>query len=118
MLEINWNSMEPDKALRKDGKSNVRNDSFYEYSPKYEETLQQAIEDKFLTPSKFALEVEKIVAEEKCNYIDAIVHYCEVNGIEVDSITKLVSKPLKERLKYDAINLNFMKKTSKAKLPL
>jgi hypothetical protein len=110
--------MEPNKAIRKDGKSNVRNDSFYEYSPRYEETLEQAIEDKFLTPSKFALEVEKIVAEEKCNYIDAIVHYCEVNNIEVDSITKLISKPLKERLKYDAINLNFMKKTSKAKLPL
>ena len=80
--------------------------------------LEQAIEDKFLTPSKFALEVEKIVAEEKCNYIDAICHYCEINKIEVDSITKLVSKPLKERLKYDAINLNFMKKTSRAKLPL
>jgi len=110
--------MEPDKTLRKDGKSNVRNDSFYEYSPKYEETLQQAIEDKFLTPSKFSLEIEKIVAEENMNYIDAICHYCEINKIEVDSITKLVSKPLKERLKYDAINLNFMKKTSRAKLPL
>ena len=80
--------------------------------------LEQAIEDKFLTPSKFSLEIEKIVAEEGMNYIDAICHYCEINGIEVDSITKLISKPLKERLKYDAINLNFMKKTSKAKLPL
>ena len=40
------------------------------------------------------------------------------NGIEIESVTKLISKPLKERLKYDAINLNFMKKISKAKLPL
>jgi len=80
--------------------------------------LEQAIEDKFLTPSKFSLEIEKIVAEEGMNYIDAICHYCEINGIEVDSVTKLISKPLKERLKYDAINLNFMKKTSRAKLPL
>ena len=80
--------------------------------------LEQAIEDKFLTPSKFSLEIEKIVADENMNYIDAIVHYCEINKIEVDSVTKLVSKPLKERLKYDAINLNFMKKTSRAKLPL
>ena len=71
-----------------------------------------------MTPSKFAIEIEKIVSNEKLNYIDAIVHYCEVNELEVDSITKLVSKPLKERLKYDAINLNFMKKTSRAKLPL
>jgi len=80
--------------------------------------LEKAIESKFLTPSKFALEIEKIVAEEKLNYIDAIVHYCEINELEVDSITKLVSKPLKERLKWDAIRLNFMKKTSRAKLPL
>ena len=52
------------------------------------------------------------------NYIDAICYYCEINSIEVESVTKLISKPLKERLKYDAINLNFMKKTSRARLPL
>ena len=94
LLEINWNSMEPNKELEK------------------------AIEKKFLTPSKFALEIEKIVAEEKINYIDAIVHYCEVNELEVESVTKLVSKPLKEKLKWDATRLNFMKRTSRAKLPL
>ena len=80
--------------------------------------LEQAIESKFLTPSKFALEIEKIVAEESFNYIDAIVHYCEINNLEVESVTKLISKPLKERLKWDATRLNFMKRTSKAKLPL
>ena len=80
--------------------------------------LEKAIESKFLTPSKFALEIEKIVSEAKINYIDAIVHYCELNEIEVDSITKLVSKPLKEKLKWDATRLNFMKRTSRAKLPL
>jgi len=94
LLEINWNSMEPNKEL------------------------EQAIEKKFLTPSKFALEIEKIVAEERINYIDAIVHYCEVNELEVESVTKLVSKPLKEKLKWDATRLNFMKRTSRAKLPL
>ncbi len=94
LLEINWNSMENNKEL------------------------EQAIESKFLTPSKFALEIEKIVIEENFNYIDAICHYCEINSLEVESVTKLISKPLKERLKWDAIRLNFMKKTSKAKLPL
>lgn len=80
--------------------------------------LEQAIENKFLTPSKFALEIENIVAIEKMNYIDAICHYCETNNVDVESIAKLISKPLKERLKWDAIRLNFMKKTSRAKLPL
>jgi genome maintenance exonuclease 1 len=80
--------------------------------------LEKVIENKFLTPSRFALEIEKIVAEEKINYIDAIVHYCELNELEVESVTKLVSKPLKEKLKWDATRLNFMKRTSRAKLPL
>jgi len=80
--------------------------------------LEKAIESKFLSSAKFALEIEKIVIEEKVNYIDAIIHYCEINELEIESITKLVSKPLKERLKWDAIRLNFMKKTSRAKLPL
>ena len=80
--------------------------------------LEQAIESKFLTPQKFAIEIEKIVANDELNYIDAILHYCEINNLEVESITKLISKPLKERLKWDAIRLNFMKKTSRAKLPL
>ena len=80
--------------------------------------LEQAIESKFLTPQKFAMEIEKIVAEDELNYIDAILHYCESNNLEIESITKLISKPLKERLKWDATRLNFMKRTSRAKLPI
>ncbi len=80
--------------------------------------LEEALEKKFLTPSKFAIEIENLVSQEEMNYIDAICHYCEINGLEVDSITKLISKPLKERLKWDATRLNFMKPTSRAKLPL
>ena len=80
--------------------------------------LEKAIACKFITPQKFAIEIEKIVVAEELNYIDAIIHYCEINNIEVESVTKLISKPLKERLKWDAIRLNFMKKTSRAKLPL
>ena len=80
--------------------------------------LEKAIESKFLTPQKFSMEIEKIVVEEGFNYIDAIVHYCQENNIEVESVSKLISKPLKERLKWDATRLNFMKPTSRAKLPL
>jgi hypothetical protein len=64
------------------------------------------------------MEIENIVANEDMNYIDAICYYCEINNLEIESVTKLVSKPLKEKLKWDAQELNFMKKTSRAKLPL
>ena len=80
--------------------------------------LEKVMEKKFLTAAKFSMEIETIVANEKINYIDAILHYCEKNSLEVESITKLISKPLKERLKWDATRLNFMKATSRAKLPI
>ena len=80
--------------------------------------LEKVIESKFLTPQKFAIEIEKIVANDELNYIDAILDYCEKNNLEVESITKLISKPLMERLKWDATRLNFMKATSRAKLPI
>ena len=62
--------------------------------------------------------LEKVAFENEMNYIDAIVFYCEKNEIEIESVPKLISKPLKEKLKYDAQKLNFMKKTSRAKLML
>ncbi len=71
-----------------------------------------------MTAAKFSQEVEQIAFDNSMNYIDAIVHYCETNEIEVESVPKLISKPLKEKLKYDAQKLNYMKKTSRAKLIL
>ena len=77
------------------------------------------LEDKFMTTARFSQEVERIVLNNKdMNYIDAIIHYCEQNEIELETVPKLISKPLKERLKWDATRLNFMKPTSRAKLPL
>ena len=52
------------------------------------------------------------------NYIEAIIVYCDENTIELESVPKLLSKPLKEKLKYTAQELNFLKRTSRAKLPI
>ena len=77
------------------------------------------LEDKFMTSAKFSQEVEKIaVTNVGMNYIDAVLHLCDQNEIEVESVPKLISKPLKEKLKYEAQRLNYMKKTSRAKLML
>jgi len=77
------------------------------------------LEDKFMTSAKFSQEVEKIaVTNEDMTYIDSVLHLCDLNEIEVESVPKLISKPLKEKLKYEAQQLNFMKKTSRAKLML
>ena len=81
--------------------------------------LEKVMESKFFCPAKFAQEIETLVLENKdMNYIDAIVFFCDQNSIDVESVPKLISKPLKDKIKRDAQELNFMKKSSRAKLPL
>ena len=83
------------------------------------QTFEEISKKKFISPTKFSEEIEKIVIKNpEFNYIEAICSYCEEKDIDVDLISKLVTKPLKEKLKRDALLLNYMKKTSKAKLPL
>jgi hypothetical protein len=82
-----------------------------------ENELEKALENKFFCPSRFAQEIENLVQiNVEMNYIDAIIHFCEQNNIDLESVPKLISKPLKEKIKYEAMELNFLKKTSRAKL--
>jgi hypothetical protein len=82
-----------------------------------ENELEKALESKFFCPSRFAQEIENLVQVNiEMNYIDAIIHFCEHNNIDLESVPKLISKPLKEKIKYEAMELNFLKKTSRAKL--
>ena len=79
--------------------------------------LEKVLEKKFFCPSRFAQEIETLVQVNKnMNYIDAIVHFCEQNSIDLESVPKLIPKPLKEKIKYEAQELNFLKRTSHAKL--
>ena len=81
--------------------------------------LEKVLASKFFCPSRFAQEIETLVRDNvDMNYIDAIIHFCDQNNIDVESVPKLIPKPLKEKIKYDAQELNFMKKTSRAKLPV
>tara|TARA_A100001015_G_scaffold8943_1_gene10945 strand:- start:9 stop:260 length:252 start_codon:yes stop_codon:yes gene_type:complete len=81
-------------------------------------SIDKALKEKFLCSAQFAQEIEAIVKDDNLGYIDAIVDYCEKNAIDVESVPKLISKPLKEKLKWEATELNFLKRTSRAKLPL
>jgi hypothetical protein len=81
-------------------------------------TLEEFLEQNFMTPTKFADEIESLVKKNDFNYIEAVVNYCEQNSIEIETVNKLISKPLKEKIKYDAQKLNFMKRTSRGILPL
>ena len=50
------------------------------------EEIKEELNAKFLCPQKFAQEIEDIVKNTQVNYIDAIVTYCEVQNIELDTM--------------------------------
>ena len=96
--------------------------TIYNYLKPTSKSLQMPKEtdEKFLTPSKFSMEIEKLVKTSGglISYIEAVVTYCQENEIEIETVPKLLSKPLKERLRHEAQRLNYIKQTSKGVLPL
>ena len=84
-----------------------------------ENELEKVLKSKFFSSAGFAQEIETLVQVNKdMNYIDAIIHFCEQNSIDIESVPKLIPKPLKEKIKYEAQELNFLKRSSRAKLPV
>lgn len=67
-------------------------------------------ETEFLTKSKFSKMVETTVIKFKLSYIDAIVHLCEQNNIEMEDVGKFINPTLKEKIEAEAMRLNFLPK--------
>jgi hypothetical protein len=86
--------------------------------PKTDKDIDSIIEKKFYSSKKFTDEIESLAINNGMKYIDAIVFFCEKNNLDVESVPKLLSKPLKEKIKCEAMELNFLKRTSLAKLPI
>ena len=70
-----------------------------------------------LTPNKFAFIIENMVKEKKISYIDAILEYCKTHEIDPSNTKSMINKTLKEKVAYEAQNLNMLKEKG-AKLPL
>ena len=49
--------------------------------------------------------------------MDAVVYYCEINTIEIETVKKFISKSLKEKIELEARDLNFLVEKS-AQLPI
>lgn len=93
---------------------------YSEVMPKKENTeLEKELENKFYSQAKVSQDIEEIYSKNvDMNYIDSVMHFCEENKIELESIPKLLSKPLKEKIKYEAMELNFLKRSSRARLSI
>ena len=78
--------------------------------------MRAVLKNKFLCQDKFTNDIENLVQNNlDMNYIEAICHYCEQNSIGIESVSNLITKPMKEKLKGNAMNLNYLKRTSRAK---
>jgi len=65
------------------------------------------------TQSDFCRQVEKYVEQWKSTYIDAVINVCESKDLPVESVAKILSKPIVEKIQQEGENLNFLQKTTK-----
>ena len=68
------------------------------------------------TSNEFYQKIIQLVADTKLSHMDAILHYCDQNGMEPETVAQLVNTKLKAQIREEAEELNFFPKT--AKLPL
>jgi hypothetical protein len=73
------------------------------------------ITKKFRSPNEFSLYIEEKVAKEKIGYMDAVISYCAEIDIDIESISKLINQSLKDKIRVEAEEQNYIKK--KARLP-
>jgi len=57
----------------------------------------------------FSMNIEKLVMEKNIPYMEAVVHYCEKNNIEVETAAKLINNKIKQMIGLEASDLNMMK---------
>ena len=60
------------------------------------------------TPKIFSLEIEKLASEKRISHLDAILLYCDKNSLEVESVKKLITKGLKDKIEVNARELNLL----------
>ena len=71
---------------------------------------------KVNTPKIFSMKIEEVVKEKGISHMDAVLWYCQQEGIEPDTVSSLITKGLKEKIEANARELNFLPK--QAQLPI
>jgi hypothetical protein len=71
---------------------------------------------KVNTPKIFSMKIEEVVKEKGISHMDAVLWYCQQEGIEPDSVSSLITKGLKEKIEANARDLNFLPR--QAQLPI
>lgn len=85
----------------------------YEVTPEQQEEIS-----RIHTSKNLLAEIEKVVAEKNLSYIEAVVYYCEITGLEVEVAGTLIKNnpKLKALIQEEAEDLHYLPKGNK--LPL
>jgi hypothetical protein len=67
------------------------------------------ITKKFNTPTEFSQHIERRAVHTKSTCMDILLDYCVTNDIEIESVNKLLSTSLKDKLQAEAQDLNLLK---------
>ena len=65
------------------------------------------------TQNDFCRQIEKYVEEWDVRYMDAVIAVCESKEIPVESVAKILSKPIIEKIEQEGQELNFLPKSNK-----
>ena len=68
------------------------------------------------TAKTFSLNIEHIARDKEISHMDAVLDYCFVNNIEPDTVGRLITKSLKEKIEANARELNYLER--QAQLPI
>ena len=68
------------------------------------------------TTKTFSMEIERLAIDKNISHMDAVLDYCRRQDIEPDTVSRLISKSLKEKIEANARDLNFLPR--QAQLPI
>ena len=63
----------------------------------------------------FVKEIDKLASGKGLTYFDAVMHYCEVHSIEMETAASLIkqSTVLKAKIQLEAENLNLVRRSGR-----
>ena len=72
---------------------------------------------QFSSATEFSQHIERRASLGQ-NYIDVLTDYCVRHEVEIESVKKLLTPSLKEKITAEAQNLNLLKQKRASKLPI
>lgn len=80
--------------------------------------MDNVVFEKALTTEKFIRDIENLVSRYNLDYMDAVVHYCEKNNVEIEAAATIIKNNIriKSKLQSECEDLNYLPKS--ARLPV